>query len=342
MSGNSQSVFGSGNEPYIVAEVGGNHGGELSVAKEYITEAAETGVDAVKFQLYQGERLITADVPPYSQVGGEYESQKERFQSLELTRDEWEECLSLANELGIDFVASVFDPEMVDFISDETPFLKIASGDLTHTPLLRHAANAGRPIVLSTGCATMDEIRTAVAELPTDRLTLLHCVSSYPTAQSDANLNMIDQLREEFELPVGYSDHTVGTRAATVAVCKGAPLIEKHFTLDDAQEVGDHSLSATPAEMTELVEESQRIADTLGDQSRGADSRLEATSDCGQMRRSLATASSIAEGETITESHLTALRPETGVSPVEIDTVVGTSATRDLPKLTILTDDDYQ
>lgn len=342
MDGQNEMEFRNSPEPYIVAEVGGNHGGEIEMAKRYIREAAEAGVDAVKFQLYRGERLIVADEPPLPHVSDEYDSQQERFQDLQLSMEEWDECVHLAENLGVDFAASAFDPEMVDFVAETSPFVKIASGDLTHIPLLRYVAETGCPVVLSTGCATMEEIETAVTELAKERLVLLHCVSSYPTPEDDANLGMMDRLRKKFDVPVGYSDHTAGSIAATAAAARGACFIEKHFTLDSSGEGGDHSLSATPEEMARIVGETRRIAAIIGDEERGTDTTLSAETNCQQMRRGLATVRPIEAGDRIEESDLTALRPGRGVSPLEIDTVTGTRATQNLPRLTIIDREDYE
>ena len=331
-----------GPKPYVIAEVGGNHGGDVEKAKEYIHAAYEAGADAVKFQAYSAETLIQRDEPPLPLAGDEYDTQFERFKELELTREEWAELIAETKELNIDFAASVFDDEWADFVSVESPFIKLASGDLTNIPLLRHVASLEKPIVLSTGFASMSEIERAVEELNRDQLALLHCVSAYPTSESDANLHLIDDLRRSFDVPVGYSDHTKGLQACKTAAAKNAAVIEKHFTLDKSQPVGDHRLSANPEEMAELVKSVRQIKMMNGSKSR-REGPLEAESDLkNQMRRSLATTADIATGERLTADKVTALRPESGISPLRLDEVIGNRVANDVSAGSILTESDIK
>ena len=322
---------------YIIAEVGSNHGGDFESAKRYLKAAADTGVDAVKFQLYQAERLIVKDADPLPLAGDEYDTQYERFQKLQFTEDQWRELASLADDYEVDFAASAFDCDMVDLTAELSPFIKIASGDLTNIPLLRHANKSGIPVVLSTGYATMDEIKSAVRELADVPLTLLHCVGSYPTPDNEANLQMLDNLNERFNVSVGYSDHTVGTRVPLAAVANGATVIEKHFTLDKSQEIGDHRLSANPEEMKRIVEESQRINAMFGDFERESFLPVEEEIRT-EMRRSLSVCDPVAEGETLDEDMLVALRPATGIDPSRIDDIVGRRVSTDIGPGTILTE----
>lgn len=328
--------------PYIIAEVGGNHGGEYQTALDYVDAAAEAGVDAVKFQIYRAERLIQPDEPPLPLAGDDYDTQFERFKELEFTEEEWNGLVSATKEHDLDFSASVFDPEQMKFVADASPFIKIASGDLTNVPLLRKARELQKPIILSTGFATVEEIERALKELPEERVVLLHCMGSYPTPDEDANLQLIDQLDDQFDVPVGYSDHTVGTLAPTVAMAKGSVVIEKHFTLDKSIEVGDHRLSANPEEMQTLVDSAERVWEMESEGSREA-----SVFECERkiktnMRRSLATKDSVAEGEVFDESNLTALRPEDGVSPFRYDEVLGRHATRDIGAREILEASDFR
>jgi len=328
-------------EPYFIAEVGGNHGGDAEKAKEYVRAAADTGVDSVKFQLYRAETLITRDREPLPLAGDEYDTQFERFKSLELERSEWREIATLTEDLGMIFSASVFSKELANFAAELSPFIKIASGDLTNIPLLKHVSNIGKPIVMSTGFATDSEIREAFRAVDDDLLTLLHCIGSYPTEDEDVNLAFMSTLREQFNVPVGYSDHTIGTLAVKSAVACGATVIEKHFTLDKSQEVGDHRLSANPVEMTEIVEDCNRIADMIGSGERASAFEPE-TKIKTEMRRSLATKRDIAAGETITEDDLICLRPEIGLAPARYDDVLGAEAATNISANTILTKEDLQ
>lgn len=321
--------------PYVIAEIGGNHGGDITTAKRYLRAAAESGADAAKFQYYRAEWLIEENEPPLPLAGDEYETQFERFKELELTREEWTELIALADDLDIDFAASVFDREVATFVADHSPFLKIASGDLTNVPLLRYVSSLDVPIVLSTGFSTRDEIDRAVEELGDSDVTLLHCIGSYPTDIEDANLQMINHLSEWYDVDVGYSDHTVGTEVPTAAVACGATVLEKHFTLDKSQEVGDHRLSVTPTEMEQLVDAVNKVWQMFGDGDRSSVFGAE-TDIHSQMRRSLATRRRVEQGEKFSEADLTALRPDEGISPLEIDDVIGAIASRDLPPGTIL------
>lgn len=324
--------------PYVVAEVGGNHGGDLSTAKRYVREAADTGVDAVKFQLFQAEYLLERDLPLLPGAGTDHESQFDRYKELELDRPEWGELVSLCADLDITFAASVFDREMADYAAKVSPFIKIASGDVTNHVLLRHVASLDKPVVLSTGYATLPEVEAALDVLGDTEVMLLHCVGSYPTPPEEANLQMMNQLRSRFNTPVGYSDHTTGVRAVEAAIANGAQFIEKHFTLSKDSHVGDHELSANPSEMEAIVEASKTIPDLFSEKTRQTEPLDVERSRRKRMRRSLATSVSLSAGEEITESKLTALRPEGSISPTEIDSVLGRQTARDLDKFELLTE----
>lgn len=337
----NQYPFLDDGKPYVIAEVGGNHGGSVEKAKEYVTAAAEADVDSVKFQLYQAENLILEDEPPLPLAGDNYDTQFERFKELELSREEWREVMELCDSLGVEFAASVFDTEMLEFAFDALPFIKIASGDMTNLPLLRRAAATDKPIVLSTGFSSIAEIKTVMEQLSGTGVIPLHCIGCYPTAEEDANLSMVETLAAEFGDPVGYSDHTVGTLASVTAVAKGARVIEKHFTLDKSQEVGDHRLSANPAEMREIVEQTRRVYEMDGRPRRDDIYQCEGEIE-NNMRRSLATRTAIGEGERINKEDLTALRPSDGISPLRLDDVVGKTATQSLERKQLLRETDIR
>jgi len=326
---------------YIIAEVGGNHGGDFEMARKYLETAAQTGVDAVKFQLYQAENLIVRDEPPLPLAGEDYDSQFERFKELELTVEQWRELATLADEYDVDFAASVFDCEMADLASELAPFIKIASGDLTNIPLLRYVNTLGDDVILSTGFATMDEIEMGIKEIPNVDLTLLHCVGSYPTPDDAANLQMIDILADKFGKRIGYSDHTVGTRVPLAAVARGATVIKKYFTLNKSQAIGDHRLSATPEEMARIVEESERIASMFTGWGRESCLPVE-ESIRTSMRRSLAVNESFQAGDTLHRESLTTLRPASGIPPTRLDEVVGVKVRTDLQPGDILQDEHLQ
>lgn len=330
-----------GGDPYVIAEVGGNHGGSVEKAKEYVTAAAEINVDAVKFQLYQAENLILREESPLPLAGDDYDTQFERFKELELTSDEWRDIIQLCDSLSVDFSASVFDTEMLDFALESLPFIKIASGDMTNLPLLRHAASTDKPIVISTGFSSFAEIRDVMLRFSETQFIPLHCMGCYPTDEGDANLRMVKALSEEFGDPVGYSDHTIGTLAPVTAVAKGARVIEKHFTLDKSQDIGDHRLSANPEEMATIVRETQRVyemnGDVRDDDIYPCEGEIESN-----MRRSLATKNPIKKGKRIEEDDLTALRPSNGISPLRLDDVVGKTARESLEAKQIVYESDIR
>ncbi|RLJ03259.1 MAG: N-acetylneuraminate synthase [Candidatus Aenigmatarchaeota archaeon] len=313
---------------YVIAEVGGNHGGDFNLAKKYVREAAKAGVNAVKFQMYRGRRLVTRVMEPLPMVSGKYKSQLERFEELEFSNDEFVELAGYAKKKGVDYCASVWDEEMAELLYEIGDFFKIGSGDLTNLPLLRYIIKKGKPILLSTGFARIEEIERVLSEIPKERLVLLHCVGSYPCPLEDANLSTIPFLRERFGVMVGYSDHTIGTLASKVAVLLGARVIEKHFTLDKNNPIGDHRLSADPKEMKEIVDDIKKIERMMGTVKTGPlSSELKIKR---MMRRSLAAKVDIPKGSILTHDILTSLRPEDGISPLFVDEVVGKKVLRDI------------
>jgi sialic acid synthase SpsE len=306
-------------ETYVIAEAGINHNGDFDTAKQLVQEAATVGANAVKFQIWDAPKL-SSDSDFIKDLS-----------SWELKRDEWNELNNIANRRGIDFLASVFDQQSVDILTDFNPkFIKIASGDLTHTPLIDYIAAQDIPIILSTGMATMEEVSRAVRTIREhhDNLVLLHCISSYPVGIEQLNLRSIDVLRDAFYLPVGYSDHTLGTLAPSVAVSRGARVVEKHFTLDKTMEGPDQELSAEPDEFAAMVEQIRQIEKSKGEREI-ATQPVEEDSKTA-MRRSLTARSTIKRGETISEDKVKIARPEQGIPPNQLTTVLGRLAGRDI------------
>lgn len=320
----------------VVAEVGGNHGGDFQLAKKYVREAAKTGADAVKFQVINAEKLVIKDaevVPPVTK----YKTQREWFKSLEFSPEEWRELATLAKKQGILFMASAFDKESADLVDKLSPVFKIASGDFTNLPLIRYVVNKNKPIFLSTGGTKIEEIEKVVKEIPKDSLVLMHCISTYPAEEENSFLLTIPFLKEKFGVTVGYSDHTAGILAPQIAVALGARVIEKHFILDRSKPIGDSILSAEPGEMKELVSNIKKIEKMLKRRERPTKSEEKFTA---LLRRSLAAKTNIPRGTTITEDKLIPLRPATGMSPLIIDEVIGKKAKRDLRKGQIITEKD--
>ena len=323
----------------IIAEIGGNHNGDFEAAKEYIREAANSGCDVVKFQTYQAEGLVIRSAASHVPTLVKGISQFDRYRSLQFTKEQYQELASLAEQLNVIFLTSVFDNECADMVEDLVPAFKIASGDVTNLPLIRHVAKKGKPIILSTGMASTEEVREAVKGIPENQLVLLHCVSQYPAAIETANLRTIPYLKDEFGVPVGYSDHTLGTTACLAAVALGAVVIEKHFTLDKNQPVGDHRLSAEPSELAKLVADIREVEKALGSYGKQPESsELEMRK---LARRSLVAKDNIPQGIILTEDMLIPLRPAIGISPNFIDRVVGKRPIRAIEKNTPLVESDF-
>lgn len=316
--------------PLVVAEIGANHEGDLAVAKRMIREAAQAGADAVKFQTYQAEKIIAR-------------TEQERFahfQHLALPAEAFADLAAEAQARKVLFLSTPFDLDAVELLDPLVPAFKIASGDITCLPLIERIAHTGKPIFLSTGMATLEEIAAALNAIRTaaevgpdtlrERVVLLHCVSSYPTAPEEANLRAMLTLRKTFGLPVGYSDHTVGILACLAAASLGACVLEKHFTLDKSRRtLRDHQLSADANDLTELTAAVKCVAAMLGSGVKAPMPSEEANR--VTMRRSVAARVDIKTHEVLSERHLTVLRPATGVPPSELATLIGQIAQQDIP-----------
>jgi sialic acid synthase SpsE len=310
----------AGEPAYVVAEAGANHDGELRKAKRLIEAAAEADVDAIKFQNYTAERLVTKDAAKY--WGDREGTQYETFAELDvLTREDYVEMAAYAADHDLTYLSTPFDEDAVDLLVDlDVPAFKIASGDLTHHPLLSYVAEQGRPVVLSTGMATVPEIREAVEVIEAagnDDIILLHCITKYPTPIEHANLRMMETLMNEFDYPVGLSDHTEGTTVPVAAAAMGAALIEKHFTYDPSLEKSpDHRLSADTAEMAEIVERTRDVDRAMGQAEKGP---IEVERHgVERARRSLVTDRAFEAGERIRTADLAVKRPGWGIEPKQL------------------------
>ena len=322
--------IGSDEPTFVIAEAGINHNGSLETAKELIRAAADSSADAVKFQIWDAEKFHSKT------------EQIERLRNLEFTNDEWRELKMVADSADITFFASVFNKERVDFLVDElgAPIVKIASGDITHIPLLEYVAEKKCPVIASTGMATLREIERAVEALESNEspIHLLECVSSYPVDVSDLNLLAIQTLSEIFNYSVGFSDHTTGIIAPTSAVALGASIIEKHFTLDKEMEGPDHELSLDPASFERMVKQIRNVESGLGD-GRKQPSKLERGS-LSSMRRGMKTTRPIECGARLTSNKIKIARPATGIEPHNYDLVMGHTVKTSLDKNDPITWDD--
>ena len=328
-------TVGAGAPAYLIAEAGLNHDRKLDQALRLIDVAAEAGADAVKFQTFSAEKIQarTRDRASYLDTLVEKgRSMQDLFRDLELPR-EWHEALAKhARERGLDFLSTPFDEEAVDLLETlDVPAIKIASFELWHLPLIRHAARTGRPLILSTGMANMGDIEDALDAARSEgneRIVLLHCAISYPPAWKDLNLRAIPTMAAAFHVPVGYSDHSPGHTADVVAVTLGAAAIEKHFTIDKSLPGPDHPFALDPGELAAMVRAIREAEASLGT---GEKRRAEAEAELYRVaRRSLFAAVDIPKGTVIERSMIAVLRPGTGLKPRDLDLVVGRVARADI------------
>ena len=320
----------------IIAEAGVNHNGDLNMALRLIDTAADAGADMVKFQTFSADRLVTARARKadyQTRNTGAGESQQGMLKRLELTRAMHETLIARCASRGIGFFSSAFDMESIDLLVDlGADRFKIPSGEITNLPYLRRIGSYGKPVILSTGMATVDEIRDALQALetagtPRDRVTVLHCSTEYPTPMEEVNLRAMLAIRAAFGVEVGYSDHTSGIEVAIAAVALGATVIEKHFTLDRQLPGPDHAASLEPAELKAMVQAIRKIERALGDGiKRPTPSELR---NRPIVRKSLVAARPIRAGELFDEANVVAKRPATGYSPMRWDEVMGRAAPRD-------------
>jgi N,N'-diacetyllegionaminate synthase len=320
----------------IIAEAGVNHNGDHALARRLVEAAAAAGADLVKFQTFAADRLATrkaAKAEYQSVVTGADETQHAMLRGLELDRAAHEMLIGHCRDRGIGFFSTAFDEASVDLLVElGVDRFKIPSGELTNLPYLRHVARQGRPVILSTGMATLGEIEAAldalvVAGASRDRITVLHCSTEYPTPMADVNLRAMLAIRHAFGVAVGYSDHTLGIEVAVAAVALGATVIEKHLTLDRALPGPDHKASLEPSEFTAMVAAIRNVELALGDGIKRP-TRSEAKN-IPVVRKSLVAARAIRAGEVFDSRNVTVKRPGTGLSPMRWDEVIGRRAPRD-------------
>ncbi len=321
--------IGPGCPPYVIAEIGSNHNGDMELCRRLIDAAAEAGADAVKFQSWTEDSLIAKEEyernTQYSDKKRHFGSLREMVRAYQFTPTQHREAQAHCSKLGVHFCSSAFSPAEADMLEElDVPFFKLASMDIVNLPLIAHIAKKKRPVVISTGMATLAEVECAVntvREHGNDQIALLHCVSIYPPDYNDIHLRNISTLEHAFDLPVGFSDHTIGIAIPVSAVALGACIIEKHFTLDKDLPGWDHHISADPAEMRAIAEESRNVFAALGSSTRTvSEAELEKR---GKFRRSLVARTNLEVDHRVTEGDLDAKRPGTGISPDEIRYVLG-------------------
>ncbi|WP_421781068.1 N-acetylneuraminate synthase [Kiloniella litopenaei] len=345
----------------VIAEAGVNHNGDMERAKEMVSTAAKAGADIVKFQTFKADKLAVkhAQKAQYQQeLTGSDESQYSMLKRLELPYDAHQELIECCNQHNIEFLSTAFESSSLDFLVNHCHLkrLKIPSGEITNGPFLLEHAKHDLNLILSTGMSSLKEVREALSvlawgfltpnksiknlqdclellktdealEVLQNKVTILHCTSQYPAPPESVNLNAITTLSESFNIPVGYSDHTLGNTASIGAVALGATTIEKHFTLDKNLEGPDHKASLSPDELTSLVKDLRLISTMRGDGNK-------LIQDCEQevrsvIRKGIVAATNIPKGTNFTTDSLTTLRPDNGVSPMNYWGLMKSVASKD-------------
>ncbi|WP_421206508.1 pseudaminic acid synthase [Aeromonas enteropelogenes] len=320
--------------PYVIAELSANHNGNLERALAIMTAAKEAGASAVKLQTYRPDTITLKSERPEFQIHGGLWDGHSLYDLYEWAHTPWEWHQALfakGRELGLTVFSSPFDFSAVDLLESlDCPAYKIASFELVDLPLIRYAAQTGKPLIMSTGMANEAEIAAAVEmalKHGNGQLALLHCVSGYPAPAAEYNLRAIPMLRQRFGVEVGLSDHTLGSATAIAATALGATLIEKHFTLARADGGPDCAFSMEPAELAELVASVNTAQAALG----VADYQLTPSEQGNRaFRRSLYLVKEIAAGERLTEAHIKSVRPALGLPPADYDRLLGKRVTRDM------------
>lgn len=327
---------------FIIAEAGVNHNGDTKLAMQLIDAAKDAGADAVKFQTFKTENLLSKNIVVPKHVESK-ESLFDTIRGLELSEEAHYMLSEYCKQKGIVFMSTPMDNNSVDLLEDiGVPVFKVASCDLDNLPLLKYISKTEKPIILSTGMGSISEVGEAIEVIKSNGnadIILLHCVSAYPPKVEDVNLRAMETLRNAFKLTVGYSDHTIGTNIPLAAVALGAKVIEKHFTLDKNMEGPDHAVSADPDDLERLVSGIREIEESFGTGVKvPSKDEIEMRR---SFRKSIVAIADIKKGATIMPEMLSVKRPGTGISPKYFDFVAGRKAERDLSKDDLITMDDF-
>jgi len=317
---------------YLIAEIGGNHEGDFSKAKELAELASKSGVDAVKFQIYTADSLVNKVEDPERHA---------HFKKFELTPEQHIALAQICQNNKVTYFASVWDVNALEWIDPYIAFYKIGSGDLTAFPILEKIAKIGKPLIMSTGLATLEEVKETVAFIQSidkryndaNYLALLQCTSSYPTSDSEANLKVMEILRKEFGLTVGYSDHTISNYAAQIAIAMGAEILEIHFTDDKLNEnFRDHKVSFTENDIRDLISKIKKIRTLQGSSKKEPTEGETKSGHIESFRRGIYASRDIKENEILSASDLKYLRPQRGVDPRSYRELKGTKLNRSVTK----------
>ena len=328
---------------FIIAEAGVNHNGSVDLAKKLINVASISGADAVKFQTFKAENLVSKDAQKadyQKQTTDATESQFDMIKKLELDVDTHKELIAHCQKKDIMFLSTPFDHESINLLSDlGLQIFKIPSGEITNLPYLRHIGSLGGKVILSTGMSNLKEAGDALnilinAGTSKDNITVLHANTMYPTPMEDVNLNAMLTIQKEFDVAVGYSDHTLGIEVDIAAVAMGASCIEKHFTLDRAMDGPDHRASLEPEELKEMVDSIRNIEKALGSSEKKPSQSESVNIDIA--RKSIISKTDINKGDILDENNLCVKRPGNGISPMRWNEVIGTIAIKDYKKDTLI------
>ncbi|WP_394691589.1 N-acetylneuraminate synthase [Hoeflea sp.] len=328
------------NTTFVIAEIGVNHNGDLDTAYRLIDIALEAGADSAKFQTFSADTIVAVGTESvaYQKRGGSVD-QYELLKSLELSMDHHRAIVDYCNAAGIEFMSTAFDPASMDLLIDlGVKRLKIPSGEITNTPLVQKAARTALPLIVSTGMAEMAEVAETIDDIRAARdgksmsdVTVLHCTSSYPAPPSDINLRAMTSMAEEFGLPVGYSDHTEGIWMAPLAVAAGATMIEKHITLDRTMKGPDHAASIEPAELKQMIEDIRRAEIIRGD---GVKTPMASELEARKLvRKGIKFSRDLPTGHVLSEADVVILRPDTGLAPRMLPSIVGRQLSKNVSAL---------
>lgn len=328
-------MVGPGHPCFIIAEAGVNHNGDMDMARRLVDVAAQAGADAVKFQTFKSEKLVSLSTPKAGyqlQTTDATETQGEMLRKLELPPEDHMGLQAHCKEAGLLFISTPFDEDSADFLAElDVPAFKIPSGEVNNLPFLEHVARKGKPVILSTGMSYLSEVDEAIRTIRNagcDELVVLHCVSNYPADPADVNLGAMNSMATALGVPVGYSDHTLGIQVPLAARALGACVIEKHFTLDRGLPGPDHPASLEPQELIDMVRGIRIVESALG---HGRKEPADSEANSRQVvRRSLAAKVDIGPGEVLSPNLLTQLRPGTGIPPNFMDQVIGRTLRRAL------------
>lgn len=329
------------NKVLIIAEAGVNHNGSLENAKNLILAGASAGVDYVKFQTFKANKLVSKDAKKahYQKLNTKDEntSQFEMLKKLEMPKSWHHELIKYAESLNVKFLSTGFDEESIDFLDTiKIDLFKIPSGEITNKPFLEHIAKKKKPIIVSTGMANIDEVRSAIEVLQDNgiqknSMTILHCNTEYPTPMLDVNLKAMLSLKEEFQVNIGYSDHTLGIEVPIAAVALGATVIEKHFTLDKNMEGPDHKASLNPFELKQMVNSIRNIEMALS----GSGIKEPSASELKNIqiaRKSIHTNKALSKGDKLSRENIVMMRPGDGISPMDLDLYLNKKIAKNLPE----------